>query len=166
MYEQEKRQDTLKVILHYFYQDNTRSGSHSRYNLKYHLVWITKYRRSFLIGELAIRLQRILADIANEYGFKIIISEVMPDHIHMLIEARPTDAPVRIVQIFKSLSSRKMREEFLESIQQHIWKEGTLWAAGYYIASVADGVTTEVIQEYIRNQRSQNASPYSLSVNK
>lgn len=153
MNEQGKRQETLKAVLHYFYQDNTRSGSHSRYNLKYHLVWITKYRRSLLVGKLAIRLQSILADIAHEYGFKIIVHEVMPDHVHMLIEARPTDAPVRIVQILKSISARKMREEFLDTIQKHIWKEGTLWAVGYYIASVADGVTTEVIQEYIKNQK-------------
>ncbi len=155
MYEQEKRQDTLKAVLHYFYQDNTRPGSHSRYNLNYHLVWITKYRRSILVGELAVRLQRILPDIAHEYGFKIIVHEAMPDHVHMLIEARPTDAPVRIVQILKSVSARKMREEFLNIIKQRIWKEGTLWAAGYYIASVADGVTAEVIQEYIKNQKSE-----------
>jgi putative transposase len=155
MSNQDKRQNTLKAVLDYFYQDNTRSGSHSRYNLKYHLVWITKYRRSFLVGELAERLQGIIANIAHEYGFRVIVHEVMPDHVHMLIEARPTDAPARIVQILKSISARKMREEFLESIQKHIWKEGTLWASGYYIASVADGVTTEVIQEYIKNQKSE-----------
>jgi putative transposase len=157
MDEEHKRQETLKAVLHYFYQDNTRSGSHSKYNLKYHLVWITKYRRSFLTGELATRLQHILADIAHEYGFKIIAQEVMPDHVHMLIEARPTDTPVRIVQILKSVSARKMREEFLGIIQQHIWRQGTFWAAGYYIASVADRVTTDVIQEYIKNQRSETA---------
>ena len=149
----------MKAVLHYFYHDNTRSGSHSRYNLKYHLVWITKYRRSFLVGKLALRLQCILTDIAHEYGFKIIVHEVMPDHVHMLIEARPTDAPVRIVQILKSISARKMREEFLDIIEQYIWKEGTLWAAGYYIASVADRVTTEIIQEYIKNQKSETPLP-------
>jgi len=155
MDDQEKRQKTLKAVLDYFYQENTRSGSHSRYNLKYHVVWITKYRRSFLVGKLAERLQSIIGDIAHKYGFRVIVHEVMPDHIHMLIEARPTDAPATIVQIFKSVSSRKMREEFLNTIQEHIWKEGTLWAAGYYIATVADGVTTEVIREYIENQKSE-----------
>ena len=154
----DKRQDTLKAVLDYFYQDNTKSGSHSRYNLKYHLVWITKYRRSFLVGELAVRLKCILADIAREYGFNIIVQEVMSDHVHMLIEARPTDTPVMVVQILKSKSARKMREEFLDSIQKYIWKEGTLWAAGYYIASVGDGVTTQIVQEYIENQKSEMAS--------
>jgi putative transposase len=161
MNQQGKRQETLKAVLDYFYQDNTRSGSHSRYNLKYHLVWVTKYRRSFLVGELAVRLHHILSDVANEFGFKIIAHEVMPDHVHMLIEARPTDAPMRIVQILKSISASKMRENFLDIIQQHIWKERTLWARGYYIASVADGVTTEVIQEYIRNQKTET-TPHTL----
>ncbi len=155
MHEQAKRQETLKAVLDYFYQENTRSGSHSRYNLKYHIVWITKYRRSFLTGDLALRLKRILADIANEYGFKIIVQEVMLDHVHMLIEARPSDTPMKIVKILKGISSRRIREEFLDIIQQHIWREGTFWAEGYYIASVADGVTTEVVQEYIRNQHPQ-----------
>ena len=132
-----------------------RHNAHAVWDIKYHLVWITKYRRSFLIGDLAVQLKRILANIAYEYGFKIIVHEVMPDHVHMLIEARPTDTPMRIVQILKSISSRKIREEFLDIIQQHIWKEGTFWAAGYYIASVADGITTEIVQEYIRNQKKE-----------
>ena len=155
MDEQEKRQETLKAVLDYFYQENTRSGSHSRHNLKYHVVWITKYRRSFLVGKLEARLHSIIEEIAHEYGFRVIVHEVMPDHIHILLEARPTDAPARIVQIFKSVSSKKMREEFLDTIQEHIWKDGTLWATGYYIATVADRVTTEVIKEYIKNQKTE-----------
>jgi len=129
----------------HFYQDNTGRGFHSRYNLKYHLIWITKYCRSFLIGELAIRLHHILSDIAHECGFKIIVHEGMTDHVHRLIKARPTDAPTRIVQILKSISAKKMREEFLDIIQHHLWKEGTPWATGYYIARVAVGITTEAI---------------------
>jgi putative transposase len=158
MGEQDKRQETLKAVLHYFYQDNTRSGAHSRYNLKYQLVWITKYRRSFMVGELAARLQHILVDIAHEYGFRIIAQEVMPDHVHLLVETSPKYAPAMIVQIFKGISSRRMRQEFPEVIEKYIWKEGTLWATGYYIASVADGVTTEAIQEYIQNQKSKAAT--------
>ena len=148
-----ERQKTLKAVLHYFFQDNTRSGSHSRYNLKYHIVWITKYRRSFLVGELAERLGQMLGQIARDYQFAIIAHEVMPDHVHILIEAPPKYAPSRIVQILKSISARLMRREFLDVIERYIWKEGTLWASGYYMASVGDGVTTEVVREYINNQR-------------
>jgi putative transposase len=151
--EQTTRQETLKAVLHYFFQDNTRAGSHCRYNLKYHLVWITKYRRSFLTGEIAVRLRHLLTSIARDYRFHIIALEIMPDHIHLLVEVPPKYAPAKVVQIFKGISSRRLRQEFLDLIQRYIWKEGTLWAVGYYIGSVGDGVTTELIREYINNQK-------------
>ncbi len=153
MDDQPSRQETLKAVLHYFYKDNTKSGSHSRYNLKYHLVWITKYRRSLMVGRLATRARQVFFEIAKEYGFLIIAVEVMPDHVHLLVEAPPQYSPTTIVKYFKGISSKKLRDEFLEVIKKFIWKEGTLWAKGYYIASVADKVTTEVIREYITNQK-------------
>ena len=149
-----ERQETLKAVLHYFYQDNTRSGAHCRYNLKYHLVWITKYRQGLLTNELSTRLKQILHSIAEEYGFGIIAVEVMPDHIHLLLETPPKYAPSEIAGIIKGISSRRMRAAFLPTIEQHIRKNHTLWARGYYIASVADQVTTEIIKEYIDNQKS------------
>ncbi len=153
MNEQVKRREVLKSVLHYFYQYNTQSGTHCRYNLKFHLVWITKYRKSFLAGKLATRLGQIFHQIAQDYGFKIIAYEVMPDHIHLLVEVPPKYAPSQVVQYFKGISSKLMRQEFLEEIKRYIWKENTLWARGYYIASVADSVTTEVIREYINSQK-------------
>jgi len=158
MDDQPSRQETLKAILHYFYKENTKSGPHSRYNLKYHLVWITKYRRSFMVGKLAARARQVLFEIAKEYGFFIIAVEIMPDHVHLLVEAPPRYSPTTIVQHFKGISSKTLRKEFLDVIKQFIWKEGTLWARGYYIASVADKITTEVIREYIATQKSEEKS--------
>ena len=155
--EQTNRQETLKAVLHYFYQDNTRSGSHCRYSLQYHLVWIPKYRRSFLVGEIAERLKQILKEIGRDYHIRIIAMEVMPDHVHMLIEAPPKYAPAKVVQLFKGISSRRLRQEFLDVIKRYIWKEGTLWAVGYYIGSVGSGVTTELVKEYIKNQKAAAA---------
>ena len=155
--EQINRQEILKAVLHYFYQDNTRSGSHCRYTLQYHLVWIPKYRRSFLVGEIAERLKQILQDIARDYRIHIIAMEVMPDHVHMLAEAPPKYAPAKIVQLFKGISSRRLRQEFLDVIKRYIWKEGTLWAIGYYIGSVGSDVTTELVKEYIKNQKAAAA---------
>lgn len=151
------RKKTLKAVLHYFFQDNTRSGSHSRYNLKYHLVWIPKYRRSLLIGALAVRLTQILKEIARDYGFRIIAHEIMPDHIHMLVEAPPKFSPTYIVKVFKTVSSKLIRREFPGFVRRYIWKEGTLWARGYYVASVGDGVTTEIVREYINHQKSEES---------
>jgi putative transposase len=115
--EQADRQKTLKAVLHYFYQDNTRSGAHCRYSLQYHIVWVPKYRRNFLVGEIAERLKQILKEIARDYRIRIIAMEVMPDHIHMLVEAPPKYAPAKIVQLFKGISSRRLRQEFLDVIK-------------------------------------------------
>ncbi len=153
MDEQAKRQDILKAVLHYFYQDNTQSGSHCRFNLKYHLVWIPKYRRRILVDRLAVRLSQILLQIAREYQLKIIAHEVMPDHVHVLVEAPTKYSPAQIVGYFKGISSRLLQKDFPDEIKRFIWKKGTLWARGYYIASVADNVTTEVVKEYINNQK-------------
>lgn len=150
-----ERQKTLKAVLHHFYKDNTRSGSHCKYELTYHFVWITKYRRSFLEGELATRLKQILRRTAKQYGFKIIALEVMPDHIHILVEAHPKWAPTRIVTILKSISAREMRKEFLPIIKKHIWKEKAFWAVGYYVSCVSSSATTSVVKEYINNQKKE-----------
>jgi putative transposase len=160
----EDRQEIIKAVLHYFYQDNTRSGAHCRYNLKYHIVWIPKYRRGLLSGKIAERLKQILFQIAKEYGFRIIAIEVMPDHVHLLIEAPPKYAPSIIVGYLKGLSSKMLREEFLSEIRKYIWKENTLWARGYYIATLGDSVTTEIVQEYIENQK-ENAGNVTDSKN-
>jgi len=77
----------------------------------------------------------------------------MPDHVHILLEAPPKYAPSTIVGYLKGISSKMLREEFLSEIRKHIWKENTLWATGYYIATLADGVTTEMVREYIDNQK-------------
>jgi putative transposase len=147
-----QRFETQKAVLHYFYRDNTRSGSHSRHNIKYHFVWIPKYRREVLVGQIPARLKEILEEIAQAYKLKIIAQEVMSDHIHILVEAPPTYSPTKIVQLLKGISSKKLREEFLPQLKQHIWKEGVLWATGYYVASVSDGATSDVVTEYIKTQ--------------
>lgn len=108
-----------------------------------------------MVGKLAARARQVLCEIAKEYGFFIIAVEIMPDHVHLLVEAPPRYSPTTIVQHFKGISSKKLREEFLDVIKQFIWKKGTLWARGYYIASVADKITTEVIREYIATQKSE-----------
>jgi len=79
---QPQRFETLKAVLNYFYPDNTRSGSHFRHNIKYHLVWIPKYRREVLVGRIPVRLKEILEEVARSYKLKIIAHEVMPDHVH------------------------------------------------------------------------------------
>jgi putative transposase len=151
--DRDSRQEMLKAVLDYFYHDNTKSGAHCRYDLKYHIVWIPKFRRSVLTGELAVRTKQVLHEIAEEYGLNVIALEVMPDHVHILIEAPPKYAPSTILGWLKGLSSKRLRADFADVIKRHIWKENTLWARGYYLASLADGVTTGIVKEYINSQK-------------
>ena len=109
-----------------------------------------------LTEEVSKRLKEIMIDISERYQFIIIASEVMPDHIHLLIEAPPKYSPSNLVKIIKSISSRKLREEFKDHIKKYIWKDNTLWAKGYYLATVADKVTTDIVREYINNQKSKD----------
>lgn len=92
---QNQRFETLRAVLHYFLRDNTRSGSHFRYTLKYHIVWIPKYRREVLVGEIPARLKEILQEVARNYRMRIIAQEVMPDHVHLLVKAPPMLAPTK-----------------------------------------------------------------------
>lgn len=84
----------------------------------------------------------------------------MPDHVHVLIETPTKYSPAQIAQYFKGISSKLMRRDFPDEIKCYIWKEGTSWAGGYHIASVADKVTTEVVKEYITNQEFVPISSY------
>jgi putative transposase len=109
-----------------------------------------------LTEKISQRLKQILHEIAAQYQFAIIASEVMSDHIHILIEAPPKHSPSDIVKTIKSISSRKLREEFRDHIEKYIWKEDGLWAKGYYLATVGDSVTTDIVKEYINNQKSKD----------
>jgi putative transposase len=71
----------------------------------------------------------------------------------MLVEAQPKWSPAKLIGTLKGVSSRQMREEFLSIIKQHIWKDNTLWARGYYVSCVADSITTGMVKEYIQNQK-------------
>lgn len=89
--------------------------------------------------------------------------EVMPDHIHMLVEVPPKYAPAKVVQIFKGISSRRLRQEFLDIIRRYIWKEGTLSGGRLLRRQRRHGVTTELIREYINNQKVEAENPAMAS---
>ena len=128
-------------------------GKHAVYDLKYHLVWIPKYRKMILKKELAQKLKEIFQGIAERYEFEIDTMEIMKDHVHLFIEAPPKYSPARVVQILKSISARIVFEEYPE-IKKKLWG-GELWSDGYFVKSVGDKVTTEVIRKYIQLQHNE-----------
>jgi putative transposase len=129
---------------------------HAVYDLKYHIVWIPKYRKIILTEEIAKRLKEIFQSIAERYEFEIDTMEVMEDHVHLFLSAPPRYAPAEIVQIMKSISARVVFREFPE-VKDHLWG-GELWDDGYFVRSTGDKVTSEVIRKYIKYQHKEQLS--------
>jgi putative transposase len=130
--------------------------SHAVYDLKYHMVWVPKYRKMILRGELAKRLKMTFEEISERYGFEIDTMEVKDDHVHLFLSAPPRYSPARIVQIIKSISAKMVFKQFPE-VKEQLWG-GEFWNDGYFVRSVGDKVTSEVIRRYIKYQQQEQLS--------
>ena len=91
-----------------------RRGAHSVYDIKYHLIWITKYRYKVLRGRVAERVRDLIRQSCEARGVAVIRGAVSPDHVHMLVTAPPQLAPSKLVQYLKGRSSRRLQDEFGE----------------------------------------------------
>jgi len=124
-------------------------GEHTIHDIKYHIVWITKYRYQVLKGEIAKRAREMLIQGCEARNVTIIQGSVGKDHIHMLVSVPTSIAPSKLVQYLKGRSSRLLQDEFSE-IKKRYWGQH-LWARGYFCVTVGS-VTKEMIQEYIEKQ--------------
>jgi putative transposase len=129
--------------------EHYRTGSHSRFDIKYHFVWVTKYRKSILTGEVGTRLREIVREVCRTNEIEILQGAVSSDHVHVLLSCPPSLSPSKIMQYIKGKSSRKLLMEF-KHLQKQYWGRH-LWARGYFVAS-SGNVTDEAIIEYIRQQ--------------
>jgi len=130
-----------------------RRSRHCVYDLKYHFVWIPKYRKKLFDDRMMERLKEIFREIAEQYDLEIDTMEVMDDHVHLFLVVPPKFAPAKVVQMLKSISAKIMFQEFPE-IKKKLWG-GELWNDGYFVRSVGDKVTAEVIRNYIRYQHDE-----------
>ncbi|NLZ54500.1 MAG: IS200/IS605 family transposase [Thermoanaerobacteraceae bacterium] len=130
-----------------------KKGSHTVYDIQYHVVWTTKYRYKVLTGKIAERLRELLRQGCEARGIKIIRGGIGKDHVHMLISCPPTLAPCKIMQYLKGRSSKIMQEEFKE-LRRRYWGQH-LWSVGYFCRTVGT-VTEEMIKQYIEGQGNEN----------
>jgi putative transposase len=130
-----------------------RRTKHAVYELKYHLVWVPKYRARILGVEEKQYLKKLFEEIAEEYEFHIDTMEVMEDHVHVFIEAPPSYAPARVAQILKSISAKELYKRYPE-LRKKMWS-GAIWEEGYFVRSVGDAVTSDVIRRYINYQQNE-----------
>jgi putative transposase len=126
-----------------------RKTSHAIYDLKYHLVWITKYRKPVLRGQIGLRLRDLLRQTCETLDVYIEKGHIAVDHVHLLVSVPPMVSVSALVQRLKGRSSRRMLDEFGE-LKRQFWGQH-LWARGYFAAS-SGNVTDEIIAQYIENQ--------------
>jgi putative transposase len=137
-----------------------RRTKHAVYDLKYYLVWIPKYRKHILGGEVSVYLKEVFSLIAEEYGFVIDTMEVVEDHVHVFLEAPPRYSPAEVVQIMKSISGREVFKKF-PKLRKQLWA-GELWNDGYFVRSVGDKVTADIIRKYIEYQSHEDSSQLTM----
>ncbi len=128
---------------------NYRKTSHTTYDCKYHIVWITKYRKKVMSGVVAERVRELVRQICKENDVEIIKGHVSKDHVHLFVSIPPQLAISKLVQSLKGKSSYKLLGENKE-LSKQFWGRH-LWARGYFVAT-SGNVTDEVIMEYIKNQ--------------
>ncbi|MEL7521142.1 MAG: IS200/IS605 family transposase [Cyanobacteria bacterium J06553_1] len=132
-----------------------KSNNNIVYNCKYHIVWVTKYRRSVLSQEIEARLKEILKDVADQMRVEIVEIEVGDlNHVHLLLDLDPQFGVHKVVKRMKGASSRYLRKEF----PQLKSRLPTLWTNSYFVSTVGQRASTHVaplakIKEYIQNQK-------------
>jgi len=118
------------------------------YNIGYHIIWCPKYRRKVLQSPVSDRLGVLLKDKADEIGVVIETMEIMSDHLHLFVKAKPTASPHWIVQQLKGYTSRVLRQEF-KSLRTRL---PSLWTRSYYVESCGH-ISEDAVKKYIEDQK-------------
>jgi putative transposase len=120
------------------------------YLLNIHLVLVTKYRRKIINQAILARLKEILGSTCDKWGSKLTDFNGEPDHVHLIIDFPPDVEISKLVNNLKTVSSRLIRKEFAQSINQ-VYSKPVFWTGAYFVASCG-GVTIEQVKKYVENQ--------------
>lgn len=125
-----------------------KSNKNIVYSCKYHVVWCPKYRRKVLVDDVANSLKELIVEICNINQAELIELEIMPEHVHLLVDVDPQFGIHKLIKRIKGRTSRELREKypFLKT------KLPTLWTNSYFVSTVG-GAPLSVIKQYIENQK-------------
>jgi putative transposase len=126
-----------------------RKSSHTVFDLKYHLVWTTKYKKPILTGKLGVRVRDLIREICDTNSVQILKGHISKDHIHLFISMPPQISVSKIAQYIKGKTSRKILQDFPE-LNKRFWGKH-FWCRGYFCAT-SGAITDEMIMDYIKNQ--------------
>ena len=125
-----------------------KSNNNVVYSCKYHVVWCPKYRRSVLTDGIDARLKELIEETCGSLNVEIIEMEIMPDHVHLLIEVDPQFGVHKAVKQIKGYSSKILRDEF-PKLKSRL---PSLWTNSYFVSTVG-GAPLAVIKQYIKSQK-------------
>ena len=126
-------------------------ASHCSYRVRYHMVFVVKYRRHMLLEQVPLEyFNSLVVGIGERYDFSFDAIGLEEDHFHILVEAPPRYAPSQIMQIIKSVSARQIFKEH-PKVKQFLWG-GEFWSDGGHIDTVSEFGGLDVIKKYVENQ--------------
>lgn len=128
------------------------SKGNTRSDLRYHFVWIPKYRKRILTGKIKERIEGMIRFCCQINEWEILDLAVCPDHVHLYLQAWPSDSPSSMMNKIKGGTAKKIRELFPD-LEEVYWG-ASFWADGFLVKSTGD-FTAKVVAEYIKKQRSK-----------
>ncbi|KEQ23523.1 IS200/IS605 family transposase [Paenibacillus tyrfis] len=117
--------------------------------INYHFVFCPRYRRKVLVSQVEARFKELVQELCQENDWLMVAMEVMPDHVHLFLNVRPTDSPADIMAKLKGATSRFLRQEF-----KHLKHLPSLWTRSYFV-STAGNVSSETIKRYVEEQKTR-----------
>jgi len=136
--------------------------SHAVYDTKYHLVWTPKYRKWILREDIRKRVRGIFEEISRNHDFEIDTMEIAGDYVHIFLSFPPRYSIAKVVGMLKSISASVVFKDHPE-VKKELWG-GEFWEDGYFVRTVGDKVTAEVIRNYIKYHHEQEKSPNQLEL--
>jgi putative transposase len=134
--------------------------SHTKWECKYHIVWIPKYRRKVLYGELRKNLGEVFHELARQKESKVLEGHLQADHVHMLISIPPKYSVAQVVGYMKGKSAIHIARTYLG--QRKNYSGMHFWARGYFVSTV--GADEETVRVYIKEQEKENHRVQQLSL--
>ena len=135
---------------YFLYMADYSSFGHTKCHIRYHIVWITKYRYKVLTNEMRLRVREVTRQICNQLGVRILDGVLSSNHIHMFVEIPPRVSVSDYMRRVKGCTSRRIQQEF-PHIRKRYWGR-KFWARGYF-CTTSGNVTNEIIEQYIQNHQ-------------
>ena len=132
--------------------DSAQSLSHTKWDCKYHVVWIPKCRQKVLYGKIRQHLADLLKDLAKQQGCEILEGHLRPDHIHILISIPPKLSVSKVMGYIKGKSAIAIARTYVGRRKNFAGQ--SFWARGYYVSTV--GADEEIVRSYIQNQSEED----------